>query len=105
MLNEWTLLKADRDVGSWTPNGGSKFTLETYTITKHGTWVPTVNVDWLLTFKYVCPCKMNAPVEQRKRIKMFARIGGTREQHKEKPDRPPMMREAELSNFGLKRVK
>ena len=103
MTDDWTLLRSDKDVGSWKPKAGSKYTLEEYVITTGGTWVPTVDVPWLLTFKYVCPCKLSAPPGQRKRIKMFAILGGTARQHHAKPDRPPRMRDRELSTFGLVR--
>lgn len=94
--HEWVLLKADKDIGEWRTNG-SPNTDEDYIITVAGSWVPAVDVDWLLSFKKRCSCN------KERLIQMFARVVPTEDQLTKKPARSPRYK-ANSPNFGLSRI-
>jgi hypothetical protein len=91
----WAFLKADKNFGSWKPQGGSPNTLEEYEITIHGTWVPAVDAGWLLSFRKKCPCNAD------RLTWMFAQLRPTRRQMEARPKKPPRPRAESLSKFGL----
>jgi len=96
----WIFVRTVKEFGSWRPQGkGSPNTLEEYTVTPAGTWVPEIDWSWLKLFRKSCPCKPGA-----RPIQIVCRINPTEDQVKLKPDRTPRLREKEMSVFGLKKV-
>ena len=86
-MTSWAFVKTDNRLGSWGPPSRE------YVITPQGTWVPAVDVDWLLTFKKRCPCRPGAGPMQ-----IVSRARPTAEQMKQMPEVAPAPMQ---SNFGL----
>jgi len=94
----WAFLKADSNIGTWRPKGGSPNTLEEYCVSVGGTWVPAVDADWLLGFRKTCACGNN------RKIWMFAQLTPTKRQMSNRPQRSPVLRQGEQFNFGLEKT-
>ncbi len=91
----WTFLKADRNMGSWKPRAGSPNTLENYEVCVSGTWVPTVDASWLLSFRKRCPCNSN------RLTWMFALLVPDRRQMDRRPKESPRLRVESQPKLGL----
>ena len=86
-ISGWTFVQSDRRLGAWKPHNRE------YVIGPRGTWVPTADVDWLLSFKKSCPCRGG------ERIQIVSVGRPTARQMEQMPKEAPVL--VEKSRFGL----
>lgn len=97
-MTDWIFVCTEKWLGSWRPNGGiSPNTLESYTISPYGTWVPAVDWEWLSGFRKACAtCGSD-----RTPVQIVNRVNPTEAQLRSKPEHMPRVREISTSVFGL----
>lgn len=96
-INGWSFVATDRRLGSWRPQR-SPNTFEVYVVKTTGSWVPTIDVEWLVSFKKRCPCANNA------QIQVMSIVRSTIDDIKSRPKHSPRLREKASPVFGLSKV-